>query len=107
MHPVDIADALNKSHAAVRKALSRMVRANQIVWLKGGFYEVKDEDRDTSDYRYIRHQELKQKTKELFEVITEIVGDEGIDKSRYENLVFSEELFAHIERAYGGADRGG
>src|SRR5882724_3040470 len=107
MHPVDIADALNKSHAAVRKTLSRMVRANQIVWLKGGFYEIRDEDRDVSDPRYFKHQELKQKTKEVIEIIVQTLGDEGIDKSRYENLVFSEQLFAHIERAYGGVDRGG
>jgi len=52
MHPVDIAEALDKSPAAVRKTLSRMVRANQIVWLKGGFYEIRDEDRDLSDPRY-------------------------------------------------------
>src|SRR5882724_2767367 len=107
MQPADIAYELGKSSTAVRKTLSRMVRANQIVWLKGGFYEIRDEDRDVSDPRYFKHQELKQKTKEVFEIIVQTLGDEGIDKSRYENLVFSEQLFAHIERAYGGVDRGG
>jgi len=33
-------------------------------------------------------------------------GTDKIDPSLYENLVFSEELFEHVERAYGGADRG-
>src|SRR5215471_19346482 len=93
MHPADIADALNKSDAAIRKTLSRMVRANQIVWLKGGFYEIKDEDRDPSDPQYIKYQELKQRTKELLEIIGETYGNENFDPSQYENLVLSEQFF--------------
>ena len=106
MHPADIADALNKSGAAVRKTLSRMVRANQILWFKGGFYDIKDEDRDPSDPRYIKHHLLKQKTKEFFQSMSQVEGYDGIDKRVDEELVLSEEFFALIERAYGSPDRG-
>ena len=107
MHPADIADALNKSHSAVRKTLSRMVRANQILWLKGGFYEIRAEDRDPSDPKYIKHQELKQKTKEFFQTMAQVEGYDGIDKMVDEGLVLSEEFFWRIEHCYGGRDRGG
>jgi RecA-family ATPase len=107
MHPADISDALNKSDTAVRKTLSRMVRANQIVWLKGGLYEIKDEDRDPDDPQYIKYQERKQKTKEVLEIISNIYGPDNLDSNEYENLVLSEQVFVHIERAYGNREPDG
>ena len=107
MEPADIADALNKSHTAVRKILSRMVRANQIIWIKGGFYDIKDDDRDPSDPRYIKHQILKQQTKEFFEVVTQIEGYEELGKSFCEGAVLPEDFFEALERGYGSPDPGG
>jgi len=107
LQPAEIADFLDKSCAAVRKTLSRMVRENQILWFKGGYYDIKDEDREPSDERYIKHQILKQQTKELFEAVARVEGYEGIDKSLYEGLVLTADFFELLERGYGGPDRGG
>ena len=107
MHPADIADALNKSYTAVRKTLLRMARANQIVWLKGGLYEIKDEDREPTDPKYIKYQEMTGKTKEVLQIISKTYGLDNLDPSQCENVVFSEKLFYGIERCYGDHEQDG
>ena len=99
MRPREIADELGLPGPAVRKTLSRMARDNQIVWIDGGRYDLKPNDRRAYQDP-AREERRKEKARVLQEAISEVMSvDESAFAGKWNEI--TEEVFERIERAYG------